>query len=211
MSQAVETTSTTPVGTVWVLDDDRAVRDSFCWLIAQAGLRAQAFARPQDLLAQEPPVVPCCLLLDVRMPEMDGLEVQRRLHEAGWTAPIIFVTGHGDVPMAIQALKGGGFDFVEKPLDDELLLQRIRQALQEDQRQRQDPFNRQTVVQRVSQLTPREREVMDAVVAGNSNRQIAVDLGLSPKTIEVYRARVMQKMRADSLPALVRMLVRASL
>jgi len=197
--------------TVFVVDDDQAVRNSLRWLIETNGLRAHEFDSAGAFLSSYDPNTPGCLILDIRMPGMDGLELQDHLNSQGINIPTIFVTGHADVPMAIRAIKSGGFDFLEKPFDDQVLMTRIQQAIKDDSQRRREPDVQHIVLQRVNKLTQRERQVMDRVAAGMSNKQIAEDLGLSPKTIEVYRARVMHKMEADNLASLVRMLVRAGL
>jgi len=191
--------------TVFVVDDDQAMRNSLKWLISSVGMRVETFASADDFLAGYYPGRAGCLLLDVRMPGMSGLELQEVLAERDIQLPVIIITGHGDVPMAVRALKSGAIDFIEKPFNDELLLDAIRNALVLDERRRDVQQERAEVAGRLIQLTPREREVMDMVTDGKSNKEIAADLGVSAKTVEAHRARVMEKMCAGSLAELVRM------
>lgn len=191
--------------TVFVVDDDQAMRNSLKWLISSVDMRVECFASADEFLQGHQPGRAGCLLLDVRMPGMSGLELQEVLVERGITAPVIIITGHGDVSMAVRAMKSGAIDFIEKPFNDELLLEAIRRALNRDERQRHLQLERADVASRQAQLTPREREVMDRVTDGKSNKEIAGDLGVSAKTVEAHRARVMEKMQAGSLAELVRM------
>ncbi|MAX24429.1 MAG: DNA-binding response regulator [Phycisphaeraceae bacterium] len=193
--------------TVFVVDDDAAVRESMAWLIESHGYEVQIFDSAQTFLDVYQPYMTGCIVLDVRMPGMDGLQLQNLLHERGCTLPTIFVTGHAEVPIAIAAIRSGGFDFLEKPFDDDVMLERIRQALALEAQSRDDPDRHQDVINRITRLTPQEKRIMQMICQGMTNRQIADDLELSHKTIEVYRTRVMQKMQASSLPTLVRMLV----
>ncbi|MFG0248022.1 MAG: response regulator transcription factor [Phycisphaeraceae bacterium JB051] len=193
--------------TVFVVDDDAAVRESMAWLIESHGYDVQIFGSAQTFLDVYQPYMVGCIVLDVRMPGMDGLQLQNLLHEQGCVLPTIFVTGHAEVPIAIAAIRSGGFDFLEKPFDDDVLLERIEQALALDAQSRDDPNRHQDLMNRVARLTPQEKRIMQMICQGMTNRQIADDLELSHKTIEVYRTRVMQKMQASSLPTLVRMLV----
>ena len=191
--------------TVFVVDDDQAMRNSLKWLISSVGMRVECFGSADEFLAGYPAGRAGCLLLDVRMPGMSGLELQEVLAERDIHLPVIIITGHGDVPMAVRALKAGAIDFIEKPFNDELLLDAIRNALALDERRRDVQHERAEVGERLVQLTPREREVMDMVTDGKSNKEIASQLGVSAKTVEAHRARVMEKMRARSLAELVRM------
>lgn len=197
-----------PEPTVFVIDDDRAVRDSLSWLIESIDLKVEAFATAQAFLESCEPARPGCLVLDVRMPGMSGLDLQDQLGPNGITLPVIIITGHADVPMAIRAMKAGAFEFVEKPFNDQTLLDRIQDAIRHDADKRHEAAGKLETEVRISTLTPREREVMDAVVAGSSNKQIARELGVSSKTVEAHRANVMGKMRAESLSSLVEMIVR---
>lgn len=192
---------------VHIVDDDDAVRDSLCFLLETAGYEVRPYASAVAFLAEAETVQGGCVVSDVRMPEMDGLELQVALVERGLALPLIFMTGHGDVPVAVQALKAGALDFMEKPFDDEAMLAAVREALERG-RQHSKAVERAKVAQQcMARLTPREREVLQALVAGNPNKTIAFDLGMSPRTVEVHRARVMEKMEARSLSELVRMVL----
>ncbi|HSK38543.1 MAG TPA: response regulator FixJ [Arenibaculum sp.] len=194
--------------TVFIVDDDEAVRDSLDMLLEASGFTVETFASPTDFLASDAPQRPGCLIVDIRMPEMSGLEVQEQLNQAGHTLPVIVITGHGDVPLAVRAMKSGAVDFVEKPFDEETILNAVRNAL-ESMRPRGTPACPPELLSRLAVLTPREREVLEGLVAGRPNKVIAHDLSISPRTVEIHRARVMEKMRADSLPHLVRMAIEA--
>ena len=190
---------------VFVVDDDQAMRNSLKWLIESVGLRVKTFDSADVFLAACYPGLAGCLLLDVRMPGMSGLELQAHLTRQEFRMPVIIITGHGDVGMAVQAMKAGAVDFIEKPFNDEALLGSIRNALDHDKEQRGTNALRADVAARLAELTPREHEVMTMVTDGKSNKEIAAALGVSTKTIEAHRARVMEKMRAGSLAELVRM------
>ncbi len=192
---------------VYVVDDDEAVRDSLKWLIESVGLQTTCFASADEFLQHCSPEAPGCLVLDIRMPGLSGLELQERMTQRGYTLPLIFITGHGDVSMAVRALKAGAFDFLEKPFGDQTLLDCVQQALRRDHDSRNKLGNLVQLQARHETLTPREREVMGLVVDGHSNRQIAEHLRVSQKTVEAHRAKVMEKMQADSLSELVRMAV----
>jgi len=194
--------------TVFIIDDDAAVRDSIRLLVRSIGLPAEIYPSGKAFLADFDPHRPGCLVLDVRMPGMSGLDVQKRLLERQATIPIIFITAHGDVPMAVEAVKAGALDFVQKPFRDQDLIDRIQEALQRDADIRSQQADGDEIRQRVASLTAREREVMQMVVDGSANKVIAYDLGLSERTVEIHRARVMEKMQAESLPHLVRMVVK---
>jgi two-component system, LuxR family, response regulator FixJ len=193
------------VPTVVVVDDDQAMRTSLQWLIESTGMRVQTFESADAFLAGYTKGRPGCLLVDVRMPGMTGLELQAHLAREGYRLPVIIITGHGDVAMAVKAMKAGALDFIEKPFHDEDLLRSIRRALEYDERRRIGEAAREDLRARLADLTPREFEVMGMVTEGKSNREIAAALGVTPKTVEAHRARVMEKMRADSLADLVRM------
>jgi two-component system, LuxR family, response regulator FixJ len=195
--------------TVFVVDDDPAMRESLRWLIESVNVGVETYATAQDFLAVYDPDRPGCLVLDVRMPGMGGLDLQAELARREIEIPIIIITGYAEVPTAVRALKAGALDFIEKPFSDQLLLDRIQQAIASDRQARARRFERAALAARVAQLTPREREVMQLVVAGSSNREIAAELGLSVKTVEVHRARVMEKMKVDSLADLVRLVLSA--
>jgi two-component system, LuxR family, response regulator FixJ len=195
--------------TVHVVDDDPAIRDSLAFLLDTADLVSRTYDSAAALLAQAETLAPGCIVTDVRMPEMNGLEMVRRLSEMGVRHPVIVMTGHADVPLAIEAVRAGVKDFIEKPFDDEALLASIRSALAEQagtaEREGQDA----EVLERLSSLSARERQVLEGLVAGRANKVIAYDLEISPRTVEVYRANVMTKMRARSLSELVRMTILA--
>jgi RNA polymerase sigma factor (sigma-70 family) len=193
------------VTTVFVVDDDQAMRASLKWLIESVGMQVETYESAQAFLDDYYPGRAGCLLLDVRMPGMGGLELQTYLARREIRIPVIIITGHGDVSMAVKAMKVGAVDFIEKPFDDEELLNSIRNALQHDEKQRVLRAQRADIAARMAELTPREHEVMAMVTDGKSNKEIAATLGVSAKTVEVHRARVMDKMRADSLAELVRM------
>jgi FixJ family two-component response regulator len=191
--------------TVYVVDDDAAVRNSLRFLIESAGFRVTTFANAREFLSGYDSDVPGCLVLDVRLPGSSGLDLQQQLVAEGIGVPVIIVTGHGDVPIAVRAMRTGALDFIEKPYDDQVLLDRIRHAVELDIRNRRDRAERQDILSRVALLTPREREVLEGVVSGSANKQIAGDLGISTKTVEAHRAHVMEKMRVESLAELVRL------
>jgi two-component system, LuxR family, response regulator FixJ len=191
--------------TVYIVDDDDGMRRALTLLMSTVGYHAIAFARPTDFLSKLDPSQPGCLVLDVRMPEMSGLEVQQHLNRAGSLLPVILVTGHGDIPMAVQAMKDGAFDFLQKPFRDQDLLDRINAALKQDAENRAAVEKHADLRKRSESLTPREREVMALVVDGKANKVIAIDLGLSERTVEIHRANVMEKMGARSVAHLVKM------
>ena len=195
------------IPTVYIVDDDEAVRDSLRLLLKSVDLEASAFATAQAFLASYRPHQPGCLVLDVRMPGMSGLDLQQQLNIRGAVIPVIFITGHGDVPMAVEAMQQGAFDFLQKPFRDEALIDRIRRALVKDQTNRSELKERTGTRERLEHLTPREREVLTLVVSGKANKAMAGDLGVSQRTVEIHRARVMEKMAAASLAQLVRMVM----
>ncbi|MBK5968137.1 MULTISPECIES: response regulator FixJ [Thiorhodovibrio] len=195
---------------VYVVDDDQAMRESLQWLIESVGMQVQTFDSADAFLKACKPDWSGCLLLDVRMPGMSGLELQSYLGRRSICLPVIVITGHGDVAMAVRAMKAGALDFIEKPFDDEALLGSIRKALENDDRARLLRAEQANILARMKELTPREREVMDLVTDGQSNREIATALSVSAKTVEVHRSRVMDKMHADSLAELVRMVIMAN-
>ena len=191
-------------GEVLVLDDDSAVRAAMRRLLRSAGHEVRTFSEPDEVLAGPRPERACCLLLDLHMPQTGGLEVQESLARAGVDMPIVFLTGHGDIPQSVRAMKAGAVDFLTKPVSADALLDAIRRALQQDKermatRRRADELRR-----RYSALTPREREVFAAVTSGKPNKNVAADLGVAEKTIKVHRARVMEKMQVESFADLVR-------
>lgn len=199
------TESTQP--TVYIVDDDEAIRSSLRLLMKSVGLQAETFASASEFFDQYRLERPGCLVLDIRMPGMSGLELQQRLVERGAVLPIIFITGHGDVPMAVRAMQKGAVDFIQKPFRDQDLLDRINHALEMDTQNRDTLLERKVISQRLSHLTPREHEVLDLVAQGKPNKVIAADLGVSQRTVEIHRSRVMEKMHARSLAQLVRMVI----
>ncbi len=191
--------------TVFIVDDDLAVARSLRWLIESVQLKVETFASAQAFLDGYDAAKPGCLVLDVRMPGMSGIELQERLTAQRIRVPIIFITGHGDVQMAVRAVQAGAFDFIEKPFNDQDLLDRMQRAISFDAERRGRDTQRAQLSALVASLTPREREVMDLVVEGMSNKAVANTLGLSAKTVEVHRAKVMEKMNARSVSDLVKM------
>jgi FixJ family two-component response regulator len=191
--------------TVFVVDDDAELRESLGWLLESAGLRVKSYPSAQEFLTDYKAEEPGCLLLDVRMPGLSGLDLQEELRRRGVPPPIIIMTGHARVPIAVRALKGGAIDFIRKPFSDQALLERIRQAIDLDRRTRQVRMECTKFAALLTYLTPREREVMDLVIAGKPNKIIAADLGISPKTVEIHRGRVMEKMQVESVAELVRL------
>ena len=196
--------------TVFVVDDDPAMRNSLRWLIESVGLAVAAFATAEEFLERYDPSRHGCLVLDVRMPGMSGLDLQDALAQRRIDIPTIVITGHAEVAMAVRAVKAGAVDFIPKPFSDQLLLDRIRQALEQDRLDREARALETDVARRVSRLTQREGEVMNLIVAGKANKEVAAELGLSPKTVEVHRAHVMEKMQVASLADLVRIALIAS-
>ena len=201
------TDSTFAKATVFVVDDDQAMRNSLKWLIESVGVAVESFASADEFLAQHQPGRTGCLVLDVRMPGMSGLELLEHLAQRDMHIPAVVITGHGDVRMAVRAMKSGAIDFIEKPFNDEALLDAIRRAIAYEEQQRNSLSEHLQVQERMSHLTPREYEVMTMVTDGRSNKEIANSLGVSAKTIEAHRARVMEKMQAGSLAELVRMVL----
>jgi two-component system response regulator FixJ len=198
-----------PEPIVFVVDDDRAMRESLRWLLESVGLTVRTYANAADFLREYEPTQPGCLVLDVRMPGMSGLDLQADLVRRGAGLPTIVVTGHAEVPMAVRAVKAGAVDFIEKPFSDQLLLDRVRQALEIDRLEREVRRRREEARRRLETLTAREREVLMLVAAGKANKEIAAELGLSQKTVEVHRSHVMSKMFVDSLAELIRVAILA--
>ena len=194
-----------PRTVVHVVDDDDGMRRALTLLITTLGYDTASYALPSEFFARFRPDGMGCLVLDIRMPEMSGLEVQQELVRRGCMMPIIFITGHGDVPMAVQAMKAGAFEFIQKPFRDQDLLDKINEALRLDVENHKDMARRADVLHRLETLTPRERQVMQLVVNGDANKVIAIDLGLSERTVEIHRAKVMEKMGAKSVAHLVKM------
>ena len=200
-----------PSPTVFVVDDYAPVRSAVSRLLRAAGFAVAAFASPEEFLAQYDPHTPGCLVLDLDMPAVNGLELQRILARKGSVLPIIFLTGHGDVPKSVQAMKRGAIDFLTKPVNDEKLLAAVRAAIEKDRALRREQTELSEIRARLATLTPREREVLEHVVTGKLNKQIAADLGTVQQTVKVHRARVMQKMRVQSVAELVRLTERCGI
>ena len=195
--------------TVFVVDDDDAVRSSLRLLLRSVGLSATALSSAQEFLDSYDPQQPGCLVLDVRMPGMSGLELQQQLNLRGAIIPVIFITGHGDVPMAVEAMQHGAFDFLQKPFRDQDLIDRVHRALEKDAANREELRRLDVIRRRLQSLTPRERQVLQLVTSGKPNKVMAAELGVSQRTVEIHRARVMEKMQAGSLAQLVRMVMDA--
>jgi FixJ family two-component response regulator len=193
------------VPTVFIIDDDAGVRDSIQDLVESVGLHAEVFATAQEFLTGERRDGPSCLVLDVRLPDTSGLDLQQKLSRAGVVIPIIFITGHADIPMTVKAMKSGAVEFLTKPFREQDLLDVIQRALGRDRRVRERQRQLDELQKRYGTLSTREREVMSLVVSGLLNKQIAAELGASETTVKIHRGRVMQKMQANSLPDLVRM------
>jgi FixJ family two-component response regulator len=189
---------------VFVVDDDDSVKKSLARLMRSVGLNVETFGSAGEFLAREPHPGPVCLILDVRMPGLSGLDLQKELAASGITPSIIFITGHGTIPLSVQAMKAGAVEFLEKPFHDQVVIDAVHEALKKDQQARQNKAELTEIHKRVNSLTPREREVFGLVVSGKLNKQIAFELGTSEKTIKAQRSQIMKKMRADSLADLVR-------
>ncbi|GAA0405195.1 response regulator transcription factor [Cocleimonas flava] len=197
--------------TVFIVDDDQAVRDSLADLMDSVGINVETYATANDFLGQYTSDRLGCLILDIRMPGMSGLELQQELIRRDTVLPIIFITGHGDVPMAVQAIQAGALDFIQKPFRDQDLLDRVNYALKSCDSQQNNQQQTQSVKKHIHNLTPREHQVMEMIVEGKANKVIAIDLGLSQRTIEVHRKNVMQKLEARSLAELVRIVTQTGL
>ena len=195
--------------TVYVVEDDEAVRDSLQLLLKAEGYRVAAYPEAASFLDAWNPRLNGCIVLDIRMPGMNGMELQKELLARGCELPIIFVTGHGDVPLAVEAMQHGAVDFVQKPYRDQELLDKIQKAMALDAEKQNVRLEKQDIQRRMETLTPREREIMDMMIDGNANKVIAIDLNISQRTVEIHRSRVMQKMGTHSLAQLVRMVILA--
>ena len=191
--------------TVFVIDDDQAIRESLEWLMTSVDLHVESYSNAQAFVSNHDPNRPGCIVLDIRMPGVSGLDLQAQLLAQGVQLPIIIITGHGAVPLAVRAMKAGAVDFLEKPFDDQVLLDRVQQAIQRDAENRRKRARRDSVQSLAATLTAREQEVMGLVVNGFMNKQIAHELSISEKTVESHRAGVMKKMRAESLAQLVKL------
>jgi FixJ family two-component response regulator len=190
---------------VFVIDDDPSMRLALEDLVNSVGLEVRAFAAPQEFLQSKPPDAPGCLVLDVRLPGMSGLTFQKELAKEGRELPVIFITGHGDIPMSVRAMKAGAVEFLAKPFHDQDLLDAIHAAIERDRKRRRDTIRLAELRERFATLTERERQIMTLVVIGRANKQVAAELNLSEMTVKVHRGQVMRKMHAGSLPELVRM------
>ena len=197
--------ATRALETVIVIEDDESMRSALARLIRSVGLRVQTFSSAQEFLGSPLPEGPSCMVLDIRLPGMSGLQLQETLERTHLSIPIIFITGHGDVPMSVQAMKAGAVDFLQKPVNDQQLLDAVQRALERNHRQRKRRAEKTAVQRLFSVLTPREQQVLSLVVSGLKNKEIAFELGASERTVKVRRARVMEKMGAESLPHLVRL------
>jgi two-component system response regulator FixJ len=195
--------------TIHVIDDDDAARDSLQFLLETAGHRARTYETAESFMSQLPREENGCVITDVRMPGMSGIELLKMLKAREFPFPVIVITGHGDIPLAVEAMREGASDFLEKPYNDEALLQSIARALGASKSAAKTDEAKAEILRRIGELSGRETEVMAGLVAGKSNKVIAIDLEISPRTVEIYRANVMSKMNADSLPALVRMAIAA--
>ncbi|MCX7898156.1 MAG: response regulator [Rhodocyclaceae bacterium] len=195
-------------GIVHLVDDDEAIRDALTWLLRSRGLPLQTWASAEAFLSDYSNVMSGCLILDIRMCGMSGVELFDELHRRGCMMPVIFLTGHGDVPLAVNLLKRGAYDFLEKPFDDNALIERVQEALRVDAERRQQDHERARIQARLALLTERERQVMEAILAGKLNKVIADDLGIAMRTVEVHRARVFDKMGVRSAVELAQILAR---
>lgn len=193
-------------GTVFIVDDEEAVRDSIALLMRSIGLSTRGYPDAMSFLSHYSDD-PGCLLLDVRMPRMSGLELQLELNRRGWPIPVVFITGHGDVPMAVEAMRAGAVDFLQKPFNDDELIRRVQNVLEMDRAGRESLRERQVLLERYQTLTTREQDIAQRVLAGHANKVIALDLGLSDRTVEQHRANAMQKMGARSLAQFVRIMM----
>lgn len=197
--------------TVFIVDDHEAVRDSLGALLQANGLSVETYGSGCEFLDALNPLSHGCLLLDLRLPDISGIEVQQKLSAMGAKLRTIMISGHGDVPLAVQAMKAGAVDFIEKPCTDDVILDCVRRALELSEKAREEEATTDDMAVRLALLTPRERQVLDALVSGQPNKVIAYDLGISPRTVEIHRARVMSKMEAKSLSHLVRMALAAGI
>ncbi len=200
-----------PISMVYVIDDDPGVRASLRSLLEAAGLPAECFSSCTEFLDRYQPDCSGCLVLDVRLPGMSGLDLQRKLRDDGLNLPAVIITGHGDVPMAVEAMKCGATDFIEKPFTADIILESVKRALRKQESQAAATLTAAQTLERLDTLTPREKQVLNGLVTGQQNKIIAHEMGISARTVEIHRARVMQKMQAKSLPELVRTAVYAGI
>lgn len=196
---------------IHVVDDDEAARDSLSFLLGAAGHAVKTFNSARAFLEALAGMAVSCVVTDIRMPGVDGLELMRRLTAEGHRFPVIMITGHGDVPLAVEAMKLGAFDFLEKPFDDDTMIAAINAALHRTETDSESERESSEIAERLHGLSPRERQVLEGLVAGRPNKAIGRDLGISPRTVEIYRAKAMEKMKASSLSELVRLAVRAGI
>ena len=196
---------------VFIVDDDEAMRESLAFLLGTAGFKVSLFELASKFLEALPDLKVGCLITDIRMPEIDGLELMRRLRAAGQSFPVIVMTGHADVPLAVEAMKLGAFEFLEKPFDDKQLIERINAALEQGAAVAAAAQETREISERIAKLTERERQVLERLVVGQSNKAIGRDLDISPRTVEIYRANVMGKMKVSSISELVRLTLRAGI
>jgi FixJ family two-component response regulator len=194
-----------PDAVIAIVDDDPSAREGLSSLIRSAGLQVESFASAQEFLARPGPEAPSCLVLDLQLPGLSGLDLQKRMAEVGLEIPIVFLTGHGNIPASVQAMKAGAVEFLTKPFDDEELLRAIHEAVERDRRTREQRADMRELRDRYESLTAREQEIMQLVVSGLLNKQIAAELNITEFTVKIHRGRVMRKMHADSLADLVRM------
>ena len=206
---ASENAAAQPV--VHIVDDDEGLRESLAFLLRSASLEVRSFESAKAFLDKLPHAMPGCVITDVRMPDMGGIELLRRLKELKVGVPVIVITGHGDIALAVEAMKMGAADFFEKPFDDALLVASVRAALRQREDQTKRGTERAEIEHSISSLSPREKDVLAGLIGGRANKQIAFDLGISPRTVEIYRANLMNKMQADSLSGLVRMALLAEM
>jgi len=193
-----------PVPVVYIVDDDEDMRTSLSWLLASVKIEARCFSGPTQFLANFNPEIPACLILDVRMPEIGGFDLQAELNRRGISLTTIFVSGHGDIPMSVRALQNGAIDFIEKPYNSQEMLERIQRALKIAGETHAAARHRHDLAQRIRALTPRERQVLDGVIEGKASKLIARDLGISAKTVDVYRASIKDKLGASSIASVVK-------
>ncbi|MFZ2081729.1 MAG: response regulator FixJ [Xanthobacteraceae bacterium] len=206
---ASESAAAQPV--VHIIDDDEGLRESLAFLLRSAALEVRSFESAKAFLEVLPDAALSCVITDVRMPDMSGIELLRRLKELKIGVPVIVITGHGDIALAVEAMKIGAADFFEKPFDDDLLVASVRAALQQQEDQTKRGAERAEIEHRIATLSPREKDVLTGLIVGRANKQIAFDLGISPRTVEIYRANLMNKMQANSLSDLVRMALLADM
>lgn len=198
-----------PAPLVYIVDDDDDMRTSLSWLLASVKIEVRSFRSSADFLAAYDPSLPACMVLDVRMPEVSGFDLQAELNRRGTTLPIIFVSGHGDIPMSVRALQNGAIDFVEKPYNPQQMLERVQKAMRVASDVHRVQQHRQAMIQRIRSLTPREQEVLNGLIEGKASKTIARELGISAKTVDVYRASVKEKLGASSIATLLREVIDA--